>query len=202
MHSVMKILMVVCHPVPTSFTHAVAHAALLGFTRSGHDVHSLDLYAMGFDPVLSALERERYLTDPASNVALVKDHVELLTTCEALVVVYPTWYYGPPAMLKGWLERVWLPGVTFTLPRVKGDRARGTLNNIRHFVGLTTSGSPWWWLRLVRDPGRNLFMRALRAVFAPRCQSTWLQLHNMNNLTPEERRRHLARVEQVCSRLR
>ncbi|MBM3526143.1 MAG: flavodoxin family protein, partial [Alphaproteobacteria bacterium] len=154
-----------------------------------------DLYAEGFDPVLSRHERERYLGDCASNVAAVAPHVEALNWAEALVFVFPIWFYGPPAMLKGWLERVWLPGVAFEIPRYKGDRARGKLHNIRKLVVITSSGSPWWWLKLIRDPARNLFARGLRVLFARSCHVEWLQLYNMNNASDDDRRRFVARVE-------
>jgi NAD(P)H dehydrogenase (quinone) len=73
-----------------------------------------------------------------------------------LVVIYPTWYYGVPAMLKGWLERVWLPGVTFEIATGKQRRPRTKLQHIKLLAGITTSGSPWWWIRLIRDPGRSM----------------------------------------------
>jgi NAD(P)H dehydrogenase (quinone) len=197
----MKVLIVYCHPLPTSFTAAVLQAAQNGLAAAGHQVHLIDLYAQQFDPVLSPIERERYLSDPQANRAAIETHLQHLTSTDVFIVIYPTWYYGPPAMLKGWLERVLLPDVCFSVAKKKGERAVGKLTNIKHFVGLTTSGSPWWWLRLVRDPGRNLFMRALRVLYAKRCNMHWLQLHNMNNVTPADCQKHLAKVERFCAAL-
>jgi putative NADPH-quinone reductase len=197
----MNILVVYCHPLEGSFTQAVLQAALRGFKAAGHQVHLIDLYGEGFNPVMSGDERARYLTDVAANAALVAPHIEALQACDALVVVYPTWYYGPPAMLKGWLERVFLPDIVFKVPRAKGQRASGNLKNIRVFMGLTTSGSPWWWLRLIRDPGRNLWLRGLRPLFHARCKFHWLQLYSMNNVTPKDCSRHLQRVESTCARI-
>jgi putative NADPH-quinone reductase len=197
----MRVLVVFCHPDPASYCAALRDAALAALARAGHAVDLLDLYASGFDPVLSAAERATYLADTARNVAGVADHVERLRRAEALVVVYPTWFYGPPAMLKGWLERTWLPGVAFAPPRFKGERVRGALTNIRAFVGITTSGAPWWWLRLIRDPGRSLFMQGLRPLYAPACRARWLQLHSMNNASAADRERFLARVGRVLAAL-
>ena len=84
---------------------------------------------------------------------------------ESLVLIFPTWMYGPPAMLKGWFERVWLPGVAFEIPRGQQKRAIGLFSNIRRLTVVTTSGSPRWWLWLIRDPCRNLFARGFRVLF-------------------------------------
>jgi putative NADPH-quinone reductase len=144
---------------------------------------------------MSRAERESYLLTPEHNAAGVTEHVRALTEAEALVFVFPTWFYGPPAILKGWLERVWLPGIAFDVPRFKGDRARGKLDTIKRYAVITTSGSPWWWLKLIRDPTRGLFARGLKVLFSRGCRMDWLQLHDMNNRTDDDRRAFLARVE-------
>ncbi len=68
------------------------------------------------------------------------------------------------------------------------------LGNIRLFVGITTSGSPWWWLKVVGDPGRSLFMKGLKPLYARGCRLRWLQLYNMNHATPADREAFIARV--------
>ena len=104
-------------------------------------------------------------------------------------------------MLKGWLERVWLPGVTFQVASAKRRTIRGELQNIRLFIGITTSGSPWWWLKLVGDPGRSLFMKALRPLYARDCRRVWLQLYDMNHATDADRARFITKVQQTLARL-
>ena len=111
------------------------------------------------------------------------------------------WYYGPPAMLKGWLERVWLPGIAFEVADARLRRTKGKLGHIRLFAGITTSGSPWWWIRLIRDPGRSLWTRGLRPLFSPNCRVIWLQLYDMNNSTEKDRTGFLARVERILQRI-
>ncbi len=191
----MRFLLVHCHPLPESYNAALRQRAEMALARNGHAVEIVDLYAERFDPVLSAEERRDYLDAPERNLARVAGHVEKLKRAEGLIFVYPTWYYGPPAMLKGWFERTWLPGSAFEIPRYRGARARGALGNIRRCVCITTSGSPRWWLWLIGDPGRRLFTRGLRAVFHRRCKMTWLQLYNMNNAGAADRARFLDRVE-------
>ena len=99
---------------------------------------------------------------------------------EGLIVIYPTWYYGMPAMLKGWLDCVWLPGVTFEASKVKGSRAKFLLGELKLFVGITTSGSPWWWLKIIGDPGRRVWTRGLFHPLMTKTRVVWLQLYNMN----------------------
>lgn len=197
----MKLLVVFCHPDPASYGAALRDTALQALREAGHELRLLDLYAEGFDPVLSRAEKRSYLPDTAQNIAGVQAHVDALRWAEGWIVIYPTWFYGPPALLKGWLDRVWLPGVAFTVAKAKQRRIGGELQNIRLFVGITTSGSPWWWLKLVGDPGRSLFMKALRPLYARGCRMKWLQLYNMNHATDADRAGFLARVRTVLAAL-
>jgi len=196
----MRLLLLFCHPDPNSYGAALRQAAAGALRTAGHELREVDLYAEGFDPVFTQAEKQSYLPEPAKNIAGVAAHVDALRWAEGWVAIYPTWFYGPPAMLKGWLERVWLPGVAFTVAKMKQGRIGGELHNIRLFVGITTSGSPWWWLKLVGDPGRSLFMKALRPLYARRCRMRWLQLYNMNHATQAEREAFIARVERELSK--
>jgi NAD(P)H dehydrogenase (quinone) len=197
----MKLLLVYCHPEPTSYCSALRDAALQALTSAGHDVRQIDLYAEGFNPVFSAEEKRTYLTDTAQNIAGVEHHVQALRWADGWVVVYPTWFYGAPAMLKGWLDRVWLPGVSFRIAKAKQRTIGGELSNIKLFVGITTSGAPWWWLKVIGDPGRSLFMKGLRPLYAKTCRRKWLQLYNMNHVTQTEREAFVARVKRELSAL-
>lgn len=191
----MRLLVVFCHPSDTSYGAALHDMACRTLRAAGHDLHCHDLYRDGFQPVLTRQEWEDYLPHTDRIIAKHPDQVADLQWAEGLVVIYPTWYYGPPAMLKGWLERVWLPGVTFDVSEGKQRRPKPKLSNIGLFVGITTSGSPWWWLKLIRDPGRSLWTRGLRVLFSRRCKTVWLQLHNMNHTTDGDRAAFLRRVE-------
>ena len=195
----MRLLLVFCHPDPDSFGAALRRTAADALRSAGHELREIDLYADGFDPVFSRAEKATYLADTQRNIDGVAAHVEALRWAEGWVVVYPTWFYGAPAMLKGWLERVWLPGVSFRIATAKQRTIGGELRNIRLFVGITTSGSPWWWLKFIGDPGRSLFMKGLRPLYARRCRMRWLQLYNMNHVTQAEREAFVARVRRELS---
>lgn len=160
-----------------------------------------DLYREGFNPVLSTEEWHGYLDKTDQIIARHPDHVADLQWAEGIVVIYPTWYYGPPAMLKGWLERVWLPGITFEVSDGKQRRPKPKMSHIRLFVGITTSGSPWWWIKLIRDPGRSLWTRGLRVLFHRRCKTVWQQLYNMNHTSDADRAAFLRKVERRLASL-
>lgn len=190
----MQCLVVWAHPDPASYNATLCETAVAALRQGGHQVTLLDLYRMGFDPVLSPAEKTSYLPRTEDNIAALSTHVDALKQAEALIVIYPTWMYGPPAILKGWLDRVMLPGVAFRVGAGAHRPITGCLDHIRCFVGITTSGAPWWWLRVIGDPGRSLFMRGLRPLFAKRCRSKWLQLHGMNHQTLAARQRFVQRV--------
>ncbi len=196
----MKVLVVHCHPSPESFTAAVRDRVLKGLAAAGHEARLIDLYADGFDPVMSRQEREDYHT-PGLNEEPVAAHLEALRWCEALVLVYPTWWYGQPAMLKGWLDRVWVPHATFRMPE-PGKPIGRILTNIRFIAAVSTLGSPWWWWTLAMgEPGRRILLRGLSVLCAPGCRTKWLALHRMDSATEAERTRFLDKVETTFAKL-
>ena len=196
----MRLLVVHCHPVPDSFGAALCDTVVTAARSAGHAVDLLDLYAEGFDPVMSDQERRDYHT-AGVNEAPVRDHVARLRACEGLILTYPTWWMGPPAMLKGWLDRVWLPHVVFTMAKKPADM-RPLLTKIRHIGAVSTLGAPWWyWTFVLGDPGRRVLLRSLRGTCHPRCRTFWLGLHGMDSCSEADRRRFLEKVARRISRL-
>ena len=190
----MNTVLVFCHPDPDSLSAALYAAAMDAIKQRGDLLRCFDLYAEQFQPILTIDERKAYLTDPKSIITTVQAHVDALRWAEHLVFIFPIWFYGPPAMLKGWLERVWLPGVAFLPPPQKGKAAIPGLQHIQRMTVITHGGAPWWWLKLIGDPAKRLFTRGLRALMAKRCRTTWLQLHNMNNVSRAECEAFIQRV--------
>ena len=196
----MKALIVYCHPLEGSLTAAIRDRVILGLTAAGHESKVIDLYAMGFDPVLSAQGRRDYHT-PEVNEEAVAEHLALLRWCEALIFVHPTWWYGPPAMLKGWLDRVWVPHATFVMPQRNRPITR-VLTNIRVIAAVSTLGSPWWWWKgVMLEPGRRMLLSAMRALCAPRSKTIWLALHSIDNTTQAQRQSFLDKVERRFRKL-
>jgi NAD(P)H dehydrogenase (quinone) len=193
----MHVLLVYCHPRADSFCAALRDAAVLGLESAGHSVEVRDLYAEGFAPILTEEERGRYY-DESRNQHGIEDHVAALRRAGALVLVYPTWWYSMPAMLKGWLDRVWVPGVAFRLggPGVIGP----LLGNIRRLGIATTYGSPRWLLWLVGWPDRRLIGRGLRRDCVRGCRLEWMALTRMDRCSRRQRKRFLDTVQRRLAR--
>ncbi len=193
----MRILVVWAHPLSDSYSAALKDRAVETLEASGHNVGLLDLYAEDFDPVLSAQERRDY-HEIGPNQANVGPYVEQLRAAEGLLLIFPTWSFGYPAILTGWLQRVWIPGVAFGLREEGGPIIPGILS-IRRVAAITTTGSPWWYVKAVGNPARKVLKRGHRVMFAKGCRVKWLDLNNMNKDSPNKRKRFLAKVERVLA---
>ncbi len=195
----MRVLVVYAHPCEESFNAALRDVAMQALAEAGHEARLLDLYAMDFDPVLNAQGRRRYHA-PGANETDVEEHLDHLRWCEALIFIYPTWWYGQPAMLKGWLDRVWIPHATFRMPERNKPIGR-VLTNIRIIGAVSTLGSPKWWWWIMGAPGRRTLLTGLSVLCAPRCRTFWLGLHRMDSRDQAERTDFLASVKRKLSRL-
>jgi NAD(P)H dehydrogenase (quinone) len=193
----LRALVVLAHPSADSFAAALSAAAVRGLAAAGHEVRTVDLYREGFGAVLSAEERRAYDLSYGVVSADVEAHAAHVRWAEALVFVFPTWWGGPPAILKAWMERVLVPGVAFEL---RDGRVRPALRQIRRLVGISTYGSPRWFTTLTGDGGRRLVTRALRMLCARRCRTRWFGLHSMDTSTPQQRQAFLTRIEQELAR--
>ena len=134
----MKILVVLGHPQPGSFNHALAEAVVSALEERGHEVVFHDLYAEGFDPLLPA---EEILSDGPVDPEVVR-HCAELAAAEGIVVVHPNWWGQPPAILKGWIDRVVRPEVAYRF--LEGDSGEGVpegLLRAKTAVVLTTSNT-------------------------------------------------------------
>lgn len=192
----MRILLIYAHPVEGSFCSALRDAACATLRRRGHDVCVTDLYAEGFQPALSRLKRLAYEEPDTTPLADgIRGHVEHLCRAEALVLVFPTWWYGMPAILKGYFDRVWIPGVAFDL-EASGGVIRRRLDHISRMAVITTYGSPWWFIRLwMRDPGKTVLTRGLGRLLTPKARHLYLAHYGMDRSTAEGRARFIRKVE-------
>jgi putative NADPH-quinone reductase len=130
----------------------------------------------------------------------VQAHAARLEWADALVLVYPTWWGAQPAILWGWLDRVWIEGVAFTRPpRVR--RARPSLRNIRHLVAITTHGSPKWINAIEGEPGKRVVLRRMRTCCHPRATTRWIALYGVDRSDDAERQAFLRRVERSMAAL-
>ncbi|MCX7342025.1 MAG: NAD(P)H-dependent oxidoreductase [Hyphomicrobiales bacterium] len=187
----MRVLVLHAHPNPESFNAALYRQVVAGLSARGHGVDACDLYDEDFQPVMSRAERLGYHASP-DNRGPVEDHVRRLEQAEALVLVYPVWNFGLPAILKGYLDRVFLPGVSFKL--VEG-RVRPNLQHIGKLMVVTSYGGPRWRAFLIGDPPRTYATRTLRALIRPAGSMQYLAHYDMNRSTDATRAAFMARVD-------
>ncbi|WP_299962525.1 NAD(P)H-dependent oxidoreductase [uncultured Roseobacter sp.] len=189
----MRALIVYCHPKETSFTAAVRDRVMDKLREAGAETRLIDLYRGDFSPVLSSGELDIY-EDTTCNRAPVAQDVEHILWCDTLIFVYPTWWYGLPAMLKGWLDRVLLPDVAFLMPDGQNDNIRPGLTHITRLGVFTTCGASWWLTQMIGAPGKRTILRGVRAICSRRCRTVFAAHYLMDSSTPASRAAHLDRV--------
>jgi NAD(P)H dehydrogenase (quinone) len=195
---VTRALVVYCHPNPDSFTAAARDRAAAALRGAGHDVRLTDLYADGFRPAMSCDERS---THKQPGIAPELQHyADDLRWAQTLVLVYPTWWSGQPAMLKGWIDRVWVAGVAWELPP-GANVLRPLLRNIRRIVVVTTHGSSKLINALEGEAGKRTVTRSMRVMCSRRTRTTWCAMYGLDTAGDEARQRFLAKVARAISRL-
>jgi NAD(P)H dehydrogenase (quinone) len=133
--------LILCHPDPTSFNHAIADTYCDTVRAAGQEVVFRDLYAIGFDPVLKAAERPTNVAAVYGQDVLAE--VDAIAGCDVFVLVYPIWFGTPPAMLKGYVERVFGAGVQ---PDALQGRERTDLLGGKRLLSFSTSAASKIWL--------------------------------------------------------
>lgn len=172
----MKCLLVTAHPLTDSLCASLARRAAEALRRAGHEVLEEDLYAQAFPAALTVGERRAYYAKEYDGRA-VADQVARLLAADALVLVFPTWWFGFPAILKGWFDRVWAPGIAYDHADDLGT-IRPRLHRLERVLAVTTLGSPWWvdWL-VLRRPVRRVLKTALLGACAPKARLQMLSLY-------------------------
>jgi NAD(P)H dehydrogenase (quinone) len=189
------VLVVMCHPVPTSFVRAAGERAVSALRASGHEVEVIDLDSLQFDPVLG---RSEWATRHAGVPDELSLHVDALRRATDLVLVYPTWYGSMPAKLKGWFDRVWGRGVAWDL-RQNARSPRGLLVNITHLWVVTTHGSTRLTNRVQGEGGLRFVRRAVRLSASPLLRTKWVAFYGNDRADDAARAAFLDRVERVFS---
>lgn len=190
----MRVLVLYAHPVETSFGAALHNAVVAALRGRGHEVDDCDLNVEGFDPVMSRQDRIDY-HDTKVNRARVARYVDRLLAAEALVLVFPVWNYGFPAILKGFVDKVFLPGVSFELKADGGYVP--TLRKIKKLAAVCTYGGDRLRTILMGDPPRRVVKRSLRNLVGFRASCQYLAHYDMNHTNPERRARFLDEVKRA-----
>ncbi|MEI9900251.1 MAG: NAD(P)H-dependent oxidoreductase [Hyphomicrobium sp.] len=136
----MRIQVVHCHPLVESYDHALYKLIVETLKKNDHDVVATDLYREGFHPAMTEHERATYMQESYDHSA-VAGYVETLKSVDGVILCFPHWWFSMPAMLKGWVDRVWGPGVAFNYDP-KDRHLTPALHNIKLFGAVTSYGSP------------------------------------------------------------
>lgn len=190
----MRIQVVHCHPLEDSFNHALFLAAVETLRKNGHDVVATDLYREGFQPAMTESERRTYMGNGYDDSGVVH-YVDILKSVDGIILCYPHWWYSMPAVLKGYVDRVWGPGTAFVYA-AKDNHLEPNLENVKLLGVVTTFGSPWWVVRLFAgDPGRKMVMRGMKPMCAKGVSTFWMAHYDMDHSTPGSRAAYLAKVK-------
>jgi NAD(P)H dehydrogenase (quinone) len=194
----MRVLLVYAHPIGDSLNAEIKSVVEAGLAVAGHEIDLIDLYADGFDPVLTEHERQTYFDDHFEREDKAEDYAKRLMACDGLVLIFPTWSMGPPAILKGFFDRVFGPDVSFRIDD------GGTLHaNLRHIIkaaAVVTYGRErpilWWF----GDPPRRLIKRWLKWFLASAAQVEFLGLYGLHKPSAAGTIRFLNKVSRVMAK--
>jgi len=199
----MRVMVLHAHPVETSFNRALYNTVLETLRARGHEVDAIDLYAEGFDPILSREGRMHYHDVPENITPELKPYVDRLMATDGLVIVHPVWNYGFPAILKGYFDKVFLPGVAFVLEGGDGPdkgKLRPNLKHIKKVAFVTSYGGDRLRTMLMGDPPRRIARRWGWVTFGGWLPPQYLALYDMNNATPARLSAFIARVKRAMAR--
>jgi NAD(P)H dehydrogenase (quinone) len=196
---VQQALVVLCHPRPGSFNHAIAARAAEALRRRAGTVLERDLYAEGFDPLLTPAELATTRTGGGAADPQVRAQQEFLAASHSLVVVHPNWWGKPPAMMAGWMDRVLAPGVAYRL--LSADAAPEPLLRLRHLVVLNTSDTPVSReVEVFGDPLEQIWGRCV-AEYLPDALYLRHTFGPVGTSSADERRRWLGEVDDLVAGL-
>ena len=175
----------------TSFVSTL-HARVVEVLRAGgHSIDDLDLYAEKFDPVMSREGLRSYI-DTTSNTREVEAYVQRLKAAEALVLVFPVWFDGLPAILQGFFQRVFLPGVSVVID--DGGLFHPNLHKIKRLAAVCAYGEGRLGVVAKHDPPRRFVRDNIRALIDPKGRFEYLALYNMDFSAASRRAAFMKRV--------
>jgi len=193
-----NILVLLAHPDPHSFNHAIARTCLESLRALGHEVHYHDLCAERFDPVLPASE----ISGDAALDSVVEGHCAELAVADGIVVIHPNWWGQPPAVLKGWVDRVVRPGVAYRFD--EADQGEGVpvglLRARAALVFNTANTAPERERKVFGDPLESLWRDCIFGL----CGVTRVERHVFSVVvtsTAEQRHRWLREVAELATQL-
>ena len=193
----MTTLVVHAHPSPDSYSAHLRDRVLAGLREANAEHTVIDLHAEGFDPVMSLHEWSLHRAD-AAHKDWLGHHAIALAEASAIVWVYPTWWSGPPAILKGWVDRIWTNGVAYV--HTDTGLQPGPLRHVRRMDVVTTHGSSRWVNLIEGEVGRKMIRRGLRGLCHPLCRTRWIALYDVDRAPRKRLEAFADRVERIYAR--
>ncbi|MBO6718668.1 MAG: NAD(P)H-dependent oxidoreductase [Rhizobiaceae bacterium] len=196
----MRFHVIHAHPVETSFNRSLFHIACEALEAAGHEVDALNLYEENFDAVMSREERLNYHNVPDNITDRLRPYVDRLLAAEGIVFVHPVWNFGYPAILKGYFDRVFMPGVSFEMSEgTENGRLLPKLTKIKRAAFVTTYGGTRWRSMIMGDPPRLLAGRWAWVTFRKAPRPKYLALYDMNNNSEERLKAFQEKVRRELS---
>jgi len=190
----MKISVILAHPDSNSFNHAIAATAVETLQQNGHEVYLHDLYDEKFDPILPAEE----IPKDASLPPVIEKHCNEISKADGIIIIHPNWWGQPPAILKGWIDRIIRPGVAYEfLENDNGEGIpRGLLVAEKAIVFNTSNTESEREIKLFGDPLETIWKNCIFDLCG--VQDFSRKMFNIVVVSSEkERQRWLTEVKQV-----
>lgn len=193
----MQVSVILAHPTSQSFNHAVAQAAVAELKQNGHQVSFHDLYAEEFDPILPAGEIPKEASVPQE----VEMHCQEISSADGIIIVHPNWWGQPPAILKGWVDRVIRPGIAYQF--ADGDQGEGVpIGLLKAKVACvfnTSNTTPEREARVFGDPLETLWKNCVFGLCG--VKTSYRETFSVVvTSTIEQRQEWLAKVREVVQR--
>ena len=190
----MNCLVVLAHPLESSLCSYLAEKTIYHMKSKGYNVTVKNLYNENFNPVLTENERKSYY-ESSFDTEQVQNDIIQLKDIESLVLVFPTWWFGFPAILKGWFDRVWAPGHAYNHASDLGAISP-CLGKLKEMKVITTLGSPWWVdFFILRKPVKRVLKIALLQTCAKNCRFKMLSLYKSESLTEAKVEKFISKIE-------
>jgi putative NADPH-quinone reductase len=188
----MRVLVVFAHPTKDSFCGSIMKAIVQELNSLHHEVEILDLYANNFCPVMSLPEWRAYESPIAGELGELQRYADQLHTAEGLIWIFPTWNYGLPAILKGYIDRIWRPNIAFRID-IKRKIIFDSFPNIKLFIVATTFGSNRIINAILGNPCKRL-LRSLRRHLPRNCRYIWFAAYGLDKPSPRQLNRFLKKI--------
>lgn len=194
----MYCLVVTTHPLNNSLCKQLTDRVVNKLNGMGHKVVIEDLYAEKFEPALTVVERESYYSGSYDSRD-VFEQTRRLVEAEGLVLLFPTWWFSFPAMLKGWFDRVWGPGIAYDHDSDFGP-IKPRLDKLRKVLMITSLGAPWWVDRLImRQPVKRVFKVALLGACTRKSKLKYLSIYNSEKLNEKRIAQFIGKIEKALN---